>query len=265
MSVRDSNPKRADEEPAPDPGTATSRSGRGRGRGRASSEEGADGRVTRAQQRRAQRRTAILAAARRVFSRKGYHEASIGDIIDEAQIARGTFYLYFHSKREIFAELRDAFLELIRGSVQRISLDPRDGEPLQQMRANFRRVMTVVLEHEQLAAIMLRDPMSFDADTRVEVEQFFDQIISLIERAIEVGHALGMARDCDRHTIAVAALGALREILLRMIDARRTADPPSADSAEGAEDRANHGAEGFPEIEQLVDELLAFFARGVFT
>ncbi len=202
-----------------------------------------------------------------MFSRKGYHEASIGDIIDEAQIARGTFYLYFNSKREIFAELRDSFLELIRGSVRRISLDPGDGEPLQQMRANFRRVMTIVLEHEQLAAIMLRDPTAFDAETRVEVEQFFDQIITLIERAIEVGHALGMARDCDRHTIAVAALGALREILLRTIDARRTArsKADSAGTAEAFQDGEKRGTGGFPEIETLVDELLAFFARGVFT
>ena len=241
-----------------------------RGRGRAS-DDAADGRSTRAQQRRAQRRAAILAAARRVFSQKGYHEASIGDIIDEAQIARGTFYLYFNSKREIFAELRDAFLELIRGSVRRISLDPSDGAPLQQMRANFRRVMTVVLEHEQLAAIMLRDPMSFDADTRVEVEQFFDQIITLVERAIEVGHALGMARECDRHTIAVAALGALREILRRMIDARQHTAGGDTGAGSAQHERADSSAgppetaDAFPEIEQLVDELLAFFARGVFT
>lgn len=45
----------------------------------------------------------------------------VSNIIDAAQIARGTFYLYFTSKHEIFAELAATFLELIRGSVQRSS------------------------------------------------------------------------------------------------------------------------------------------------
>jgi hypothetical protein len=164
---------------------------------------------------------------------------------------------------------RDSFLELIRGSVRRISLEPGAGAPLSQMRENFCRVMTVVLEHEELAAMMLRDPASFDAETRVEVEQFFDQIIALVERAVEVGHALGMARDCDRHIIAVAGLGALREILRRMIDARRS-ERASRERGEGVKGAEPAGAQAparsaFPEIEPLVDELLAFFVRGVFT
>lgn len=220
-----------------------------------------DGRATRAQQRREQRRTAILAAAKRVFRERGYHGTSVHNIIDEAQIARGTFYLYFNNKREIFAELRDSFLGLIRGSVRRISLAPGDAAPLEQMRANFRRVMTVVLEHEDLAAMMLRDPMAFDPETRVEVEQFFEQIVSMVERAVEVGHALGMARECDRHIIAVAALGGLREILRRLID--RPADAERGIDA--GRDGAPAAATRAEEIDRLVDELLAFFVRGVFT
>ena len=44
------------------------------------------------------KRTAILCAARAVFSRKGYAEASVDDVAEEARIAKGTLYLYFKSK-----------------------------------------------------------------------------------------------------------------------------------------------------------------------
>lgn len=182
--------------------------------------EESDGRALRAQARREQRRSTILAAATRVFKEKGYHATSVNDIIDAAQIARGTFYLYFTSKREVFAELSATFLDLIRTSVRKISLDPADGEPLAQMRANFRRVMSMVLEHADLATVMLRSDGG-DAEARAQLDLFYQQVIALIGQAVRVGHALGFARDCNVDVIAVAALAGLKEILGRMLDARR--------------------------------------------
>lgn len=48
------------------------------------------------------RRASILAAARRVFARQGYAETVVDDIAGRAGIAKGTLYLYFKSKEEIF-------------------------------------------------------------------------------------------------------------------------------------------------------------------
>jgi len=76
-----------------------------------------DGRVRRARRLRASRRTALLDAAKRRFARRGYHRTSIDDIIDEAGIARGTFYLHFESKRAIFDELVAELLAVPGASV----------------------------------------------------------------------------------------------------------------------------------------------------
>ena len=48
------------------------------------------------------RRAAILDSARRIFSRKGFAAALVDDIAEEAGIAKGTVYLYFRSKDEIY-------------------------------------------------------------------------------------------------------------------------------------------------------------------
>jgi len=156
--------------------------------------EESDGRALRAQARREQRRSTILAAATRVFKEKGYHATSVNDIIDAAQIARGTFYLYFTSKREVFAELSATFLDLIRASVRKISLDPADGEPLAQMRANFRRVMSMVLAHADLATVMLRSDGG-DAESDPLYDQAVDIVlknkrasISLVQRHLRIGY-----------------------------------------------------------------------------
>src|ERR1700730_17498569 len=44
----------------------------------------------------------ILQPARRIFARLGYSAANVEDIAKEAGMAKGTIYLYFKSKEEIF-------------------------------------------------------------------------------------------------------------------------------------------------------------------
>jgi AcrR family transcriptional regulator len=44
----------------------------------------------------------LLAAAREVFELEGYDRASISSIVEAAGVARGTFYIYFESKEDIF-------------------------------------------------------------------------------------------------------------------------------------------------------------------
>jgi AcrR family transcriptional regulator len=209
--------------------------------------EASDGRAVRAERRRAERREAILVAAKRVFRDKGYHQASVHDIIDDAQIARGTFYLYFSSKQEVFAQLADDFLRVTRGQVKRISLAPGADPPLLQLRANFRRVLSTVREHDDVASIILRDPISFDEESRARVNLFFDQVLTMIEDALRVGQGLGLVGACNIHIVAVTALGGLRAALNRMLAANE------GDARERA----------FSDPERVADELMTFFLRGM--
>src|SRR5665811_940989 len=58
-----------------------------------------------------QRRCSILRGARTVFARQGYANTMVEDIATEAGIAKGTLYLYFPSKEQIY---RAALLEEAR-------------------------------------------------------------------------------------------------------------------------------------------------------
>ncbi len=53
-------------------------------------------------------RAALVGAAGRVFSERGYHDATVGDITSAADVAHGTFYTYFDSKRDLFREVVEA-------------------------------------------------------------------------------------------------------------------------------------------------------------
>jgi AcrR family transcriptional regulator len=61
-------------------------------------------------ERRAANRAQIVAAARRCFSRDGFHQTSMHDIAAEASVSVGAPYRYFASKEEIIVEIAgDAF------------------------------------------------------------------------------------------------------------------------------------------------------------
>jgi AcrR family transcriptional regulator len=46
--------------------------------------------------------TEILRAGRKVFAKKGFDQATVDDIAAAAGVAKGTLYIYFPSKREIY-------------------------------------------------------------------------------------------------------------------------------------------------------------------
>lgn len=50
------------------------------------------------------RRSELLTAARAVFARKGFHDASIEEIAEMAEVAKGTVYLYYKSKNDLYLE-----------------------------------------------------------------------------------------------------------------------------------------------------------------
>lgn len=64
------------------------------------------------------RRQAILAAAKAVFAERALSATTIGEIAERAELAKGTIYLYFKSKEEMYTALMEEGLALL---VQRFS------------------------------------------------------------------------------------------------------------------------------------------------
>jgi AcrR family transcriptional regulator len=57
-------------------------------------------------------------AARALFEKQGYLDTSVADIAERARVAHGTFYTYFSSKEEIFAEVAETLLADFQAALQ---------------------------------------------------------------------------------------------------------------------------------------------------
>ena len=66
---------------------------------------------------RERRRQAILQAARLVFARKGYEPATLEAVAREAGLAKGTLYLYFKDKEDLYFQTMLGMLESLHSII----------------------------------------------------------------------------------------------------------------------------------------------------
>ena len=191
---------------------------------------------------KAGRRRQILYSAKRVFSEKGFHNASVSDIIDQVGIARGTFYLYFTNKRDIFDNLLDNLLEELDKRIKPVDLTEGSPEPLDQIKDNIRRVLELVIKEPELIEILLHHSAGLDQRSAEAVRTFYDRVLRLIERSLEHGIRMGLVRPCNIHIVASCILGTVKEVA-DWLTARDEEPPP---------------------IDVLVEEIVRYGLSGIF-
>lgn len=171
------------------------------------------------------RRVQILESARRVFGARGYVGSRVEDIIATAGIARGTFYLYFKSKRDVFDAILDDLFVLIRGSIAMVDPQDRERTALEQLRANVDRAMDVLLHDPDITRILLLAAIGLDEDFDTKLDSFYGSVCQMLENSLLTGQNLGLVRrDLDRAVAARAVLGATKELLYRVVVAGDSID-----------------------------------------
>jgi len=163
------------------------------------------------------RRDTILSAAREVFSRVGFAAATVEDVAEQAGIGKGTLYLYFRSKEEIYlACLVEEVQELMRQTREELS---RAGDFRAQLRAFFRIRFEFCEKHEAFYRIyqaqystLFTKGHAIPKELRQVVLQALEFVTGVVEEAIEAGEI--------RKVPARSAAGAILDIARGIADKR---------------------------------------------
>lgn len=161
------------------------------------------------------KREALLRAARDVLVEQGYHQAKIDEIARRAGVAKGTYYLYFHDKRAIFAELLGGLVARIEAAIVRVDETAELGA---QVRHNIRATIAVLGEDASLARIVLGPSPGLDVAFQDAVVQMHERVVAILAKALTDGQALGVVSDGAPDLLAAFAIGALKEAVLRSDD-----------------------------------------------
>ncbi len=182
-----------------------------------------------------ERRQQLLDAARTLFAERGYHETTVDDITRAADVAKGTFYLYFSEKREIYVEVIRSFLDVIKGFVDLVTEQtPSPSDYFDRVRRGAVGLLEMLQQNRQLARLAYREALGVDEQLTALLQTFYREIADLEVKNLELAMELGVVRKCHPLVVAYMHIGLTERVILEMLER----------------------PDDFPPIEQIVDELL---------
>lgn len=110
------------------------------------------------------RREELLDAAQRLFVEKGIAATSIDDIVGAAEVAKGTFYLYFPSKEALLAALRERFIATFLGRLEAAMERCGPGRWRPRLQAWVRTLIDGYLDQVQLHDVIFHENQTYDRD-----------------------------------------------------------------------------------------------------
>ncbi|MDO9534813.1 MAG: TetR/AcrR family transcriptional regulator [Bacillota bacterium] len=133
------------------------------------------------------KRLRIINAATAVFSRKGFHNAKVEEIAEEADVGKGTVYEYFNSKKELFLEMilytHDKYQDRLKQKLF-------EANTIEEMlKTLFEVTMQFLNQHKEMALILLADHPPADEEThRVLMEkeqQKVEEVSKMLDGAVD--------------------------------------------------------------------------------
>lgn len=129
----------------------------------------------------------IINAAVELFFEKGFEKTSVSNIIQKAQIARGTYYLYYKNKEELLGDLLQQFFKRVAYCVDQIrppkNLDCSAAVAIIAQQSQG-LVQTFVL-YQKLIALFLKRPHHLPLDFFARFQQFKKELCASLEYRLE--------------------------------------------------------------------------------
>jgi len=152
----------------------------------------------------------------KVFARRGFTATRVEDVLEEAGVARRTFYRYFTSKEDVLA----AVYELATGELLRALDEARESEdPLEGVRTCVDLYLDFHVENAALLRVLVEQSIRSDSPLAGHRRRFRAQILKVMVRAAETR---GVA-PLDGFTY-VALVSALEGVALELLEGSAPSD-----------------------------------------
>jgi AcrR family transcriptional regulator len=140
---------------------------------------------------KSQRRDEIMAAAKEVFARKGFHDTTIADIAKRAGLAYGSVYWYFDSKDELFHALMAVEEEALRSHLTAAVGARQDGDGAAPFRAAVQATFEFFEADKATVKLLFRDAYALGDGFEKHLGGIYERFIDDIENVIAVAQQRG--------------------------------------------------------------------------
>jgi AcrR family transcriptional regulator len=149
----------------------------------------------------------LVESAVKLFERKGYLETSVQDIVEEAQLTKGSFYYYFSSKEDILFLIHDEFIEYELSK----ALDVVDRKDMSYSE-KLKRLMFITWEsialYKEKVSIFMREMKYIEGERFKKIKEKRDRFEQCYVKVLQGGIDCGEFKpNLDPKIIAFSLMG----------------------------------------------------------
>ena len=139
-----------------------------------------------------ERKAQIYQAALTCFSRKGYHQTTMDDIVAESGLSKGTLYWYFEGKKELFLSLFQELMDQFGQTWESIVAD-EEVSATDKLLASMAFFRSELGEMVPFFGVMMEAYAltRHDEDVEAIIRDFYEPYLNIMTRVIEEGIASG--------------------------------------------------------------------------
>jgi TetR/AcrR family transcriptional regulator, fatty acid metabolism regulator protein len=191
------------------------------------------------------RKNQIITCATKLFAKNGYYNTHVETILKEAKIGKGTFYLYFKNKEELFISILVNFLDEWEQAAQVPLSELAQKNLLGYYKALVARSLKFFKEHEDLCNLYLKIGPSVNELHVSFVDIFEHKMVQYVTDDLRKGVDAGFVRkDLDTELIANMIIGSLLRVVYYYFV-------------------LNHKRKVLPDIEHIADQFFNLIFKGM--
>lgn len=164
---------------------------------------------------REKRKEQILISSHKVFCRLGYEKTNVTELVKEAQVSRGTFYLYFKNKKQIFDSVLDQFMHelAVLISSKDFFIMQKNGDYQSMVSQDLARCLS---KYRDLTWLLMFDYRNLEPDHKFKCRSFMVQLRALIKEQMS-----SLSENLAPNTLSVSThclVGCIKEFLLEWLN-----------------------------------------------
>lgn len=181
------------------------------------------------QKNREERIETLSAAAAQLFVRLGIEETSIDAISQEAGIAKGSFYRYFHHKADLLTYLMHPIVSAFERAFATCATELASLNSPKAQRAVYERMgeslAAVMFEHSAATRIALQESRAPKTESRQPVVDLMAMIQRNAIELTEIAQQQGLLRPFRSAVSALTLVGATEKLLLAVLSGEDVGPP----------------------------------------
>ncbi len=156
----------------------------------------------------------ILNAAVKVFSEKGCYRTTVKDITRAADVSTGTFYFYFQDKHQLYNEVIDNLIQLIKNIREQVLRGESDFFARIVKRA--RAIYEHYEKYREIIYLIRAEIIGDDEWAKKKAMKLYQTLSESLKLDLQKGIDLGLIRQVDTTLTSYSLIGLIEIMILFM-------------------------------------------------